>query len=147
MRSSGGSSAKNVCDAGTNNASRNRPAIVHTKASRRGVSGAAMIESTSKPIHVKTITAVVRASASDTPASLLASPYPRNVAIAASAPAGTAKRPTRATNPGRNRSELGASARKNDGIPIVSAPISVRCRGRNGNANPATPIASDSSIA
>ena len=72
---------------------------------------------------------------------------PRNVAIAASVPAGIANRSTRGTNPGRNRSVFGASARKNDGIPIVRAPISVRCRGRNGNTNPATPTASESSIA
>ena len=67
--------------------------------------------------------------------------------MAARIPAGIVKRSTRRTNPGRNRRALGASARKNDGIPIVSAPISVRCRGRNGNTTLATPTASDSTIA
>ena len=55
--------------------------------------------------------------------------------MAARNPGGIAKRSTRPTKPGRNRSAFGASARKNDGMPIVSAPISVRCRGRNGNTN------------
>ena len=67
--------------------------------------------------------------------------------MAASVPAGIANRSTRRTNPGRNRSVLGASARKNDGMPIVTAPISVRCRGRNGNTKPTTPVASEISIA
>jgi hypothetical protein len=41
---------------------------------------------------------------------------------------------------------LGARARKNDGMPIVRLPTSVRCLGKNGNGRPATPIASASNI-
>ncbi len=62
-------------------------------------------------------------------------------------PAGAANRRTRETNPDRNRSALGASARKNEGMPIVSDAIRVRWRGRNGNTNPATPVARASTIA
>ena len=65
----------------------------------------------------------------------------------ASIPAGAAKRSTRFTNPGRNRCEFGASARKNDGMPIVSDAISVRWRGRNGNTLLATPVEMASTIA
>ena len=35
---------------------------------------------------------------------------------------------------------LGASARKNEGIPIVSRAAIVRWRGRNGNVKPSTEV-------
>jgi len=57
---------------------------------------------------------------------------------AAIAPEGTANSITRRKNPGRNRSVLGISARKNPGIPIVRALIRVRWRGRKGKAKPGT---------
>ena len=111
------------------------------------MSGDATIESTSRPIQVSTMTAAVRASPSVEPGCSSTRRYARKVAIAASVPAGIANRATRRRKPGRARSVLGASARKNDGMPIVSAPTSVRWRGRNGKTRPNTPTASEISIA
>ena len=51
------------------------------------------------------------------------------------APAGTANRRTRRRNPGWYRRLFGPSARKNAGMPIVTADTRVRCRGRNGNGS------------
>ena len=124
--SGGGSSAKNVCVAGRTNATTARAPIAHTSARRQRLSGAATIESTSNPTNVNVMTAVVRACTVVTPGSCVASRYPRKVAVAARTPVGIVKRRTRPTNPGRNRSALGASAKKKEGIPIVTAPISVR---------------------
>ena len=143
--SGGGSSAKNVRVAGDQAcASTNSAAIAQISASRARVSGAATIESTRNPIHVSIITAAVCAC-SERDARLARGPARRR-GTSRSRPA--CPRGSRTAAPGaRTRAGtarvFGASARKNDGMPIVSAPISVRCRGRNGNTNPTTPIASE----
>ncbi len=54
---------------------------------------------------------------------------------------------TRRKKPRRNRSVLGSSARKNAGVPIVSAVTTVRCRLRNGNGSVSRIVASETTIA
>ncbi len=61
------------------------------------------------------------------------------MAAAASPPTGRAKETTRRTNPGRARCAEGARARKKAGMPIVSEPTSVRCRGTKGKGRENTP--------
>jgi hypothetical protein len=129
------------------NASTANTPIDQTSVRRHRFSGAATIDRINRPTHVRVITAVVCASTRLMPGSCVASVYPRNVAVAARNPVGTVKRSTRRTNPGRNRRALGASAKKKDGMPIVIAPINVRCLGKNGKTTPATPTARESSIA
>ena len=61
-------------------------------------------------------------------------------------PAGIAKARTRLKNPGRNRSLFGMRARKNPGIPMVSALTSDRWRGRNGNTTAKTPVRTEITV-
>lgn len=105
-----------------------------------GTKGRLTMARANSPMAVSTMTAVVLACSSDT-SSAMASWYPAKAARVAMMPVGTANRRTRPTKPGRVRFADGARARKNDGIPMVTAPIRVRCLGRKGKGTVARPTA------
>ena len=69
------------------------------------------------------------------------------VVAAATSPAGMAKRSTRGRNPDLARRGFGARARKKPGMPMVSAEMSVKWRGMNGNGRRPTPVARARSMA
>ena len=92
--------------------------------------------------------AIVRDSASGSRPTLRANVKLATTPRPAAIPAGTAKRPTSKRKPSdRKRPSLGASARKKDGMPIVSPAASVRWRGSSGYACGVSPIESTTNAA
>lgn len=103
--------------------------------------------STHRATELSTRVAVVLATASVVPPSARTTEKARKVAVAATTPAGTAKRRTRPTKPASALGAPVASARTKPGMPMVRLLTSVNCRGRNGNGQPATPTARASATA
>lgn len=123
--------AKNSRSGATNIPPTKSPIIAASRATRGGVSGRTRMASTQRPaMSSVTVAAVCASVVGRSWAREIA--YETSVQAATTAPVGIVKRSTRARKPGTYRRVFGPSATKKPGMPIVSASIAVKCRGRNG---------------